>query len=294
MTEPLVRTRGGAVAVSSPVIGALAAADVPVSEPSAPPIPFVRLMATSGLSVVGFWWLTTGVILAMQATAVSRSAGVLVCTALAGWGAWLVASRRNVATDRAATASFFGGALLWGWVTATLYTGWIAGPAEAATASLEGPSGSMALAVQALWSTWNSEVASLAAMGAAWFLTRGGINRIGFWTYVAFWITLQSSKLNIFWGVKNPGTQFLPPQLAHLARFFGPLENSLFLPFSLTVLTIATIAMMVMTVREQRPHLRRGWSLVATLMSLAVVEHLFLSSRWNAPFWQFFLELRGY
>ncbi len=94
--------------------------------------------------------------------------------------------------------------------------------------------------------------------------------------------------------MKNPGTQFLPPQLAHLERFFGPLQNSPFLPFSLTVLTVATFAMFVMVARDRAPQRRRGWSLVSTLMALAVVEHLFLSSRWNAPFWQFFLELRGH
>jgi putative photosynthetic complex assembly protein 2 len=159
---------------------------------------------------------------------------------------------------------------------------------------LDGPPGSLPLALQAIWAMWNSEVAALAALAACWFLTRGGVNRVGFWTYVAFWVSLQSSKLNIFWGVKNPGTRFLPPQLAHLERFFGPTENSLFLPLSLTVLTAATIAMLVKAVRDDAPHRRRGWALVTTLMALAVVEHLFLSSRWNAPFWQFFLELRGH
>ena len=293
MSEPLLPTSSGVMVAAAPAV-VPDAANTPLSPSSTPPIKFSRIMFTSGVAVVGFWWLTTGVIVAMQATTISRSGGVLVCTALAGWGAWLVASRRNVATDRAATESFFGGALLWGWVTATLYTGWIAGPVEAASVPLEGAPGSMALALQATWATWNSEVASLAAMAAAWFLTRGGVNRVGFWTYVAFWLTLQSAKLNIFFGVKNPGTQFLPPQLAHLERFFGPLQNSLFLPFSLTVLTVATFAMFVMVVRDRAPHRRRGWSLVSTLMALAVVEHLFLSSRWNAPFWQFFLELRGH
>jgi putative photosynthetic complex assembly protein 2 len=292
MAPPVVPGRDGTLAAVAPVVLDDAAAVTP--PPTGPRIPFVRLMLTSGVQVVGFWWLTTGVIVAMQATSMSRNAGVLTCTALAGWGAWLLASRRHVATDRAATASFFGGALLWGWVTATLYTGWIAGPPEAATAPLEGPPGSLALAVQATWATWNSEVASLAAMAAAWFLTRGGVNRVGFWTYIAFWVSLQSAKLNIFYGVKNPGTQFLPPQLAHLARFFGPLENSTFLPASLSVLTVATIGLLWRASRATDPKNRRGYALVATLVALAVVEHLFLSSRWNAPFWQFFLDLRGH
>ena len=293
MSEPLRPSSSGVLAATPPVVVS-EDASAPMVSPPAKPIKFVRLMVTSGVSVVGFWWLTTGVIVAMQATSISRSAGVLICTALAGWGAWLLASRRHDATDRAATASFFGGSLLWGWVTATLYTGWIAGPAEAATVPLEGPTGSLALALQAIWAMWNSEVAAVAALGACWFLTRGGVNRVGLWTYVAFWVSLQSSKLNIFYGVKNPGTRFLPPQLSHLERFFGPAENSLFLPFSLTVLTVATIVMLVQVARDTAPHRRRGWSLVATLMALAVVEHLFLSSRWNAPFWQFFLELRGH
>ncbi len=289
----MMPSSSGVIAGAAPVV-ASDEARVTLPPSSGPSIKFTRLMFTSGASVVGFWWLTTGVIVAMQATAMSRTAGVLFCTGLAGWGAWLLASRRHVATDRAATESFFGGALLWGWVTATLYTGWIAGPAEAASVPLDGPSGSLPLALQAVWAMWNSEVAALAAMGAAWFLTRGGVNRIGFWSYVAFWVSLQSSKLNIFWGVKNPGTRFLPPQLSHLSRFFGPEENSLFLPFSLSVLTLVTLGMLAMVVRDRAPHRRRGWALVTTLLALAVVEHLFLSSRWNAPFWQYFLELRGH
>ena len=69
-------------------------------------------MRGAGLVIV-FWWVATGLIIAMQANPITRLAGLLLSTALAVVG---VMEMRAVRDDRSAQGirrGFLGGAMLW-------------------------------------------------------------------------------------------------------------------------------------------------------------------------------------
>ena len=69
--------------------------------------------------VVLFWWVATGLIIAMQRSGPTRSIALIVATALAVFGFWELRSSANDDSALGARRSFLGGALLRGWVSVT-------------------------------------------------------------------------------------------------------------------------------------------------------------------------------
>ncbi|MCU0636389.1 MAG: DUF3623 family protein, partial [Gemmatimonadaceae bacterium] len=207
------------------------------------------------LGVVAYWWLATGLILAMQRDGATRIAGAVVSTLLGLVGVWCVMSSRDDPTPRGARRGFLGGALLWGWVSVALYGGWIVGPSALQVAVPVAPP-SVATAWRAAQSIGYHELSSLALLGLTWWLTRGRTNRMGFWLLLAFWAVQMTAKLNVFLGVENPGGRFLPERLWFLESYFGPPHHGLMLPATLAVLTGATLVFALLWLRHPKAWVR--------------------------------------
>lgn len=265
------------------------------------------------LAVVAFWWATTGTLVAAQHSAATRVAALALSTALAVVGTWLVARMRDAGTARGATWSFFGGALLWLWVATLLYGGWVVGAAPAALgnsalgASALGGSafGDFALGVHApggvtlrivahaIAATLYSDLLGLATIALAAWLTRRSANRTGLWALALFWTAHQAAKLNVFLGVRHPGVEFLPPYLQHLARYFGPAVNSPALPATVAALLLLAMWLTRRARRATTTGARRAAWLLATLATLAAVEHVWLGLSAPPAPWALFLRARG-
>ncbi|MGZ8378105.1 MAG: DUF3623 family protein [Gemmatirosa sp.] len=239
-------------------------------------------------AVVAFWWLATGVLVVVQRGAAARVGALAAATALGVVGALLVARNRSVLTPRGAVRSFFGGALLWLWVAATLYGGWVVGVAAVAPA-VSGVAG----AVQAARATLHNDVLGLAVLLLAWGLARGGANRTGVWTLALFWAAHQVAKVNLFLGVEHPGAEFLPSYLQHLARHFGPAVNSPALPVTVAAFVALAAWLAARARAEPRPWVRQGRWLLAALAALAALEHLLLGIGSGTALWSVFLAARG-
>jgi len=233
-------------------------------------------------AVAGFWWLATGLTLAMRNGAGTRVATGAGATVLAVIGAGLVVITRGSRTPRAALGAFFGGALLWGWVAVLFYGGWVTGVAPLSPA---GPAGSWLLAVQAIGATAYSDALALAVIALVAVATVRGPNRTALWTLTVFWVTHQLARLNLFAGVRHSGADLLPHRLAYLGMFFGPPRNSFLLPLSIVGLATFALWMGRRALRAREPYVRQAALQLAVLSGLAVLEHAALGMLVSMPLW---------
>lgn len=240
--------------------------------------------------VVLFWWVATGLIIAMQRSGPTRTAALLVATALAVYGFWEMRSSAHDESALGARRSFLGGAMLWGWVSVTFYGGYLTGfhPGE-----LSGTAPSWSLVLPAIQATLLSDVAALLLMGAVALLLHGDRNKTGLHGLAIFWGVQQIAKLNVFLGVENPAGNFLPPHLAYLRVFFGPLVNSPFLWISIVLLSLLTFWTGWHGARATNERQRQAGILYATILGLTVFEIIVLGMPLESTPWDSFLKARG-
>lgn len=243
------------------------------------------------VQVVLFWWVATGLIIAMQRSGPTRVAALIVATALAVFGFWELRVSANDDSALGARRSFYGGALLWGWVSVTFYGGYLTGFHTDAL-GITAPSWSLVL--PAIQATLLSDVAALMLMGAVALLLLGARNKTGLWGLLIFWGVQQVAKLNVFFGVENPAGNFLPPHLAYLQQFFGPLVNSPFLGLSIALLSLLTMLEGWRVRSASTEGKRQAGVLYATILALAVLEIIVLGIPLETTPWDSFLRARGH
>jgi putative photosynthetic complex assembly protein 2 len=119
---------------------------------------------------------------------------------------------------------------------------------------------------------------ALIVLGAmVWLMTKDGVNAIGFWTYLVLWAMRQSAKLNVYFGVRNLNEEFLPHHLKYLQTYFRRRPMNAFLPVSVLVSLVVVVPIWQSAVIAPTGGFEAiGMALVATLLSLAILEHLFL------------------
>lgn len=247
-----------------------------------------RTLGRAALRLIMFWWLVTGLIVATQRSSFTRAVAAGVALAVAAFGLQLVWRTRDDTSPRGAQLAFIGGAFLWVFVQTAFYGGWIIGPDMPIPAS-SGPS--PWLAIHALGATAWNEILSAAALG--WCVAVYQRNPVGWLTLATFWGTDQLAKLNVFMGVANPGTHFLPEQLYFLIAYFGPQHNSLLLPVSVVVLGVLAAWLFRRVFRDAHAFRREANALLAWLLALAALEHLMLGLPVSVPLWDVFLQARG-
>lgn len=243
--------------------------------------------------VVAFWWSTTGVVFALERTPGTRLLGLVVASALALWGASLVYLERDRDTPSAARRSFLGGAFLWTWAQVTFYGGWIIGPEELRL-SIPAEPPSWSFAVRAVLSMFWYQLVMLGVLATTAFFTHQRVNRVGWYTAAVFWVVHQVASINIFLGVENPGRGFFPDQLVFLESYFGPVQNSWFLPFTLGCVITYTVVTAVLAIRGRTPADRQGKMLLTVIGALSVLELAVLGAPIQLPLWEAFLAVRGY
>ncbi len=240
-------------------------------------------------AVLLFWWGATGLLITMQRSAGTRLAGLLLTAAAVPAGLLLLRRARRGWAARDAVLSFAGGALLWTAVSASLYGGWVVGyPLR-----LAADAGALWRAGDAIAATGYNGLFAAALLAAALRVTRGAPNRLGVLAFVVFWAVHELAKLNVFFGVVNPGTQFLPSYLAHLQRYFGPARNSPLLAVSVLVLALAAAASVRRARRQPSGGRRVGAALLACVLALAALEHALLGTTRDLGWWNAFLAWRG-
>jgi putative photosynthetic complex assembly protein 2 len=227
------------------------------------------------LATLAVWWASTGVILLLdrlpRAAHGAAMAGATALLALGLAGIVLTAEDTGVL---AAYLSFGSGLLVWAWAELAFLTGTITGARRVPCpvgVSLRIRFGLAARAVL------HHELAILALGLVVFALSWQAENAVGAWTYAVLWVMRLSAKLNIFLGVRNFGEALLPHHLHYLTSYFRRARMNPLFPFS--VAFGLAIALWFASEAAGAPYgggPQTGLVILATLASLAVVEHVFL------------------
>lgn len=221
------------------------------------------------------WWFSTGLVMYLdglpQRTFRWSMAGATALLAASLYG--LAASAED-ASVFGAFAAFTWGLLAWAWLEMSFYTGYVTGPRK--HACREGCRGWRHFGHAIMVSLWH-EVAILVCAAAVLWATWGGVNQVGLWTFVTLWWMHQSARLNVFLGVRNLNAEFLPGHLAHLRSFLRKRRMNPLFPVSVTVST-GVLAWLVAraAAADAGSFEAAGYSFLAALMALAILEHWFL------------------
>ncbi len=227
------------------------------------------------LFAVFLWWASTGAILFLDGLprrtyAASMTAMSLI--AVAAFAAlWLT---RGSVTSGAVVIAFTAALALWAWNEMAFLMGYITGPRKRpATPGARG----VARFVESAATLITHELAIAATATLIWIITGDGQNQFGLWTFLVLWVMRLSTKINIFLGAPNVTEEFLPPHLAYLSSYFRKRPMNGFFPLSVTVSTLAAawLAHLAFLPGQSAGHVI-GYSLVAALMALAVLEHWLL------------------
>jgi putative photosynthetic complex assembly protein 2 len=225
------------------------------------------------------WWFGTGVVMLLDGLPRSTFRWSLAISSLIAVGALVCIAKSAANTTVAgAYAAFTCAVLVWGWHELAFLTGWLTGPRKrACSAPLHGLTRFNEAVQVILW----HELAIIAVGVGMAGLTWGGANQVGTWTFAVLWVMRLSAKLNLFLGVRNRGEEFLPPHLLYLGSYFRRRTINALLPVSLLAGGVAVV-LLVATAVDSTGASRVGLLLVASMLVLALVEHLLMVTPMSA------------
>jgi putative photosynthetic complex assembly protein 2 len=221
------------------------------------------------------WWSSTGLIIYLDGLRretfrwTMLGATTLLLAALFGLHA--------LAQDASAAGAWLGflcGVLCWAWIEIAFLTGLVTGPRRVAIAPTLGGWPRLRAAVAVI--LWH-EIAILLVAAAIVALTWGAPNQIGAWTFIAFWVMRLSAKLNLFLGVRNLSESFLPDHLRYLESYFRRRPMNALFPVSVLAGLVAVALLLLSAFApDATRHESVGFTLLATLVALGLLEHLFM------------------
>jgi putative photosynthetic complex assembly protein 2 len=219
------------------------------------------------------WWGSTGLIFYLDSlpphTFRWSITGASLLTAGALYLLWRTAGDTS---DMALYSAFAAGLLVWGWQEMSFYMGYITGPRKIRCKAGCRGWRHFGHAIEAnLW----HELFIIAGAAVIYWLTLGGENWLGLATYLTLWLTHLSARLNVFLGVRNVSSEFVPEHLTMLHSFLRRRSMNLLFPWSVTVLTILSV-LFVFEALDASGFAQIAWTMLAALMVLAVLEHWLL------------------
>lgn len=222
------------------------------------------------------WWFCTGVIFYLDGLPKRTywvSIGAATFVAACAFIGIVASSRAETATS--AYVAFTCAVLIWGWQEMLFLMGVLAGPSKAPLP--DGVSESMRFKL-ATRSVIHHELALLGVGLLLLLLTWRSPNQVGGATYMLLWLMRLSAKLNLFVGVRNTYAHLLPAHIAYLGSYFRQRTTvSKFFVGSTTLAALLTVSLWLLVAYDWSLVLSQtGAALVASLMTLAVIEHLFL------------------
>ena len=227
------------------------------------------------LYTVFVWWFATGVILYLDGlprwTFKWTMLGASFLLALALLGLFVTAKDTRIT---GAYLAFTCAILVWAWQEVAFLLGYVTGPRRTICPPNARGWRRTGFALQAvLHHELALVVLGLAVTAATW----GGANQTGFWTFMVLWVMRQSAKLNVFLGARNLNEAFLPNHLKYLQSYFRRRAMNPLLPVSVAVSSAIAWVIWQAAVAEGVGRFEAtSLTFAACLLSLAVLEHLFL------------------
>jgi len=239
----------------------------------------VTTLALSALFALLLWWASTGIVLYLdQRPRPTHARSMRGASVVGGLALAVLVATRDMATVGGACVAFTCAVLVWGWHEMSFLTGRVTGPRRHACA--EGCRGVRHFrhAVEAII---HHELALAATLVLLLALGWNAANWAGAATFALLWTMRLSAKLNLFLGVRNPGTELLPAHLRYLESFFGNRSCNALLPIAVVCIALLVAWLVRSTLAAGSAFEATAYGLVAALAALALLEHLFLVMPWS-------------
>lgn len=221
------------------------------------------------------WWASTGLIILLdglpRASYRWSMGGATAILALSFYGAWAVAD------DASLTGAYLGflcGIGIWAWHEMSFLFGLVTGPRrEPCPEEARG----LRRFIYAASTLIHHELAIAVTGLALLAMTVSAENAMALWTFLLLWAMRISAKLNLFLGVPRITIEFLPAHLDYLKSYFrrGPM-NSLFPVSVLVAVLVAAGLISHASAADTSAFQMTAALLLASLMSLAILEHGFM------------------
>jgi putative photosynthetic complex assembly protein 2 len=252
----------------------------------------LALIALAVLYALFVWWFTTGLVIWLDGLArwtfrwSLLGASVLALAAL-----YALAANAHDPTSTGAFVAFTSAILVWGWHEISFLMGFVTGPRRhACPTTCRGWRHVWHAIETILWHELLILVTAILILALTWEAP----NLVGTWTFMILWLMRLSAKLNVFLGVPNLTEEFLPEHLQYLRRYFTRKPMNLLFPVSVTASTIVAAWLVAAAAGGASDFAVTGFTFLATLMVLAVIEHWFLVLPLPAAsLWQWWLEQRA-
>jgi putative photosynthetic complex assembly protein 2 len=227
------------------------------------------------LVTIFVWWFSTGVILWLDRLAPKYFKTIMCCSTLVLLGAFVgLKQSGQSATVANAYCAFSCALLIWAWQEIAFLLGYITGSRR--TPCPEGAKG-WVRARYAFEALNHHEFALLLLFLGVVICSWNAQNLTGFWTFVILWLMRQSAKLNIFFGVLNLNENFLPKHLKYLQTYFRRRSMNYLMPISIVGSSLCVIPLWSEALIDGPESFAIvSKTILASLLSLAIIEHLFL------------------
>jgi len=244
------------------------------------------------LAAVLLWWFSTGAILVAVRLAErgGKRAGfraTLFGLPLLIVGGWVFPATLSDPSLMGVYGAFLSILALWGWVELAFLTGTVTGPHEEPLPPNR-PGWERFLRA---WSTIAYHEVVLTLLFAFVVLSSfSAENMVGTYTFLILYFARISAKLNLFLGVSQVNTEFLPRHLEHLGSHFKIARMNWFFPVSITALTFALACWIERLITAETVSNQAGFALLAGLTALALLEHwLLILPLPDAKLWRWML-----
>lgn len=227
------------------------------------------------LFTIFVWWFSTGAILWLGRLPRASFRWIMLgSTGVLGFALVGLAISAAQTTVASAYCAFTCAVLVWGWQEIAFLLGYVTG---ARRTECPADSRGWRRAWHAVEAILHHELAlvvlALLVFAASW----NQPNQTGWWTYLVLWSMRLSAKMNLFLGVRNLSENFLPAHLAYLQSYFSRRAFNWLMPVSLIGATAVAVPLWTaVAVQSADGFAATSLCLIAGLLTLAVIEHLFM------------------
>jgi len=220
------------------------------------------------------WWFGTGAVLWL----VRRPAGRFPLIRLLGTLVLVLSlfTTQVSMSDQGVAHAYLGFAsviLMWAWHELAFLTGWITGTRRVPLSA--GAQGWQRFAESTRVVIWH-ELALLANFLVLLVMQQGQPSHVALCTFSILWCMRLSAKLNLFVGVPEVGEQYLPAHLRFLASYFRQRRLGAFFWLSVGGATLIWF-WILREGADAGESLSVGWVLLASLLGLAILEHILMA-----------------
>ena len=232
-------------------------------------------LTVSAIAIAAFtWWFATGAVLWLgRLHSEWHGVASLSLAVPAGLAFLLALAIREDATIAAAIAGFMAAIAIWAWHEAAFLFGQVLGPRREPCPSGARSRTRFGLAFAAMR---DHEFALFGTLVLLAIVTWGSPNTVAVQTFATLWFCRLAAKLCIFEGVPAMAHDLMPERLAHLKSYFGEGQPGFVFALALSAMAAALVVLVHLAWTAGSGFTVIGNVLLATLVGLAILEHLFM------------------